>query len=87
MAANASDALNRILTPVADCLTPESAERLVRLQLDPELRRSIDDLARKANEGMLTDSERSDYVDYIEAMDLIGLLQSKARQILVRHGS
>jgi hypothetical protein len=84
MVAPISSALDRLLDPVADCFTRESAERLVGLQIDSATRSRIDELARKANEGELTESERVEYHDYIEAMDLIAILQSKARQILVR---
>lgn len=76
--------LDRLLVPVAECLTTESAERLVRLQIAPDTRFRIEELARKANDGELTDAEQLEYREYVEAMDFIGVLQSKARQVLAR---
>jgi hypothetical protein len=73
-----------MLAPVAECLTPESAQRLVNLHLDHELRARIDTLAEKSNAGTITDAEQSEYQEYIEAIDFIGILQNQARQILSR---
>jgi hypothetical protein len=84
MIAPASSALERILAPLADCLTPESAEKVARFQVDADTRIRIDELAAKANEGAISDAERAEYLDFVEAMDLIGIFQDKARQILVR---
>jgi hypothetical protein len=43
----------------------------------------IDALAAKCNEGELTEAEQREYGAYVEALDLIGLIQAKARAILV----
>jgi len=84
MIAPASSALERILAALAECLTPESAERISRFQIDSETRARIDKLATNANEGTISDTERAEYLDYVEAMDLIGIFQTKARELLVR---
>jgi hypothetical protein len=84
MVAPAAKALDRILDPFAHCLNSESARRLVQFQLDDETKNRIDELAQKANQGLLTETENSEYHDYVEAMDLIGIFQAKARQILMR---
>jgi hypothetical protein len=39
----------------------------------------IDKLARKCNEGKLTDAERSEYETYVYVIDFIAILQAKAR--------
>ena len=45
---------------------------------DPELQARLDELGAKANDGTLTDQERSDYATYVEAMDVVALLRVKA---------
>lgn len=87
MSAKRPTALDRLLDPVADCFTVESAQRLLDLRLDDDTRASMEDLARKANEGTLSDSERQDYLDYVEAMDLIGILQAKAGRALAKRSA
>jgi hypothetical protein len=84
MVAAGSNALYRMLVPVAECLTSESAQRLINLHLDDELQRRIDILAAKSSDGTISDAERSEYLEYVEAIDFIGILQSQARQILSR---
>jgi hypothetical protein len=79
--------LDRLLAPVTDCFTPEVAERLVALRADPEIDARIEELAEKANEGQLSAEERAEYEDYIEAADLIGILQARARAVLARRSA
>jgi len=74
--------LDRIVEPISRCLTPESAREIVDLRADPELQARLDELAGKCNEGSLTPSERAQYLLYVEAIDLIAILQSKARILL-----
>ena len=47
-------------------------------------RAEIEELATKCNEGELTEAERREYGAYVDAIDLIGLLQAKARVVLAR---
>ena len=42
----------------------------------------IDYLADRANEGLLTDDEREEYSGYLHAIDVITVLQAKARSQL-----
>ncbi|MBN1395044.1 MAG: hypothetical protein JW959_08470 [Pirellulales bacterium] len=76
--------LDRLLAPVTECFTPEVAERLVALRADAETQTHIEELAEKANEGKLSPEERAEYEDYIEAVDLIAILQARARAILAK---
>jgi hypothetical protein len=76
--------LDRLLAPVTECFSQEVAERLVALRADPEVESRIEDLAAKANEGALSAEERAEYEDYIEAVDLIGILQARARAVLAQ---
>jgi hypothetical protein len=82
-----ASSLDRMLDPVTACFTPQVAQRIVDLRLDPELAARIQDLARKANEGTLTPDEDDEYKDYIESGDMVSLLQAKARRFLKEHGA
>lgn len=74
--------LDKMLEPVARCLTPEVAKQIAELRADQSTQARIDELAAKCNEGELTEAERREYGAYVDAIDLIGLLQAKARVIL-----
>ena len=47
----------------------------------------IDVLRRKANEGTLDPDEETAYKDFVEAVAIISILQSKARRFLARHSA
>jgi hypothetical protein len=76
--------LDRLLDPVSRILTPEVAGDLVNLRFDREAQAHIDKLARKCNDGKLTDAERNEYETYVAAIDFISILQAKARAFLKR---
>jgi hypothetical protein len=80
-----SNYLDRFLEPVADAMNPEFATALANLRADPELQTEIDDLRRKANQGTLSESEAADYQSFVEAVDVLSIMQSKARQFLSKH--
>jgi hypothetical protein len=76
--------LDRLLEPLGRILTPEVAAKLVKLRFDAKAQARIDKLARKCNEGELTDDERREYETYVHAIDFIAILQAKARSLLKR---
>ncbi len=78
-------ALERLLDPLDRILTPEVARKIVDLRADDATQRRVDELADKCNEGQLTPAEEAEYDDYIEAIDIIGILQAKARSALASH--
>lgn len=78
----AASGLDGLLEPLSRCLDRESARRIVNLQIDPRVQERIDALAERANEGTLSDSERSEYEALINAADFISVLQIKARRQL-----
>lgn len=75
------EGLARLLDPVAECFSPEVAKKVAALQADDAVQSRVDELAAKANEGTLTAEEDTEYMAYIRAMDVIAVLQKKARQI------
>ena len=76
--------LDRLLDPVGRILTPDVARDLVKLRFDPKAQARIDKLARRCNDGKLTDAERSEYETYVYVIDFIAILQAKARALLKR---
>jgi len=82
MKAHDMPVLDRLLDPLGRMLTPEVAQRLVRYRFEQKVQARIDKLARKCNEGKLTEAERSEYETYVFAIDFIAILQVKARNLL-----
>jgi hypothetical protein len=76
--------LDRFLRPLTECLTPEVARRIVNLQLDSQSQARLDELAAKASEGQLTGDERQEYEEFVEGIDLMGILKARARTVLVK---
>lgn len=79
--------LDRMLDPVTQMMPVEFAQKLVDFRADESVQQRIDYLRNRANQGTLTPEEDSEYKDVIEAIDLISLLQAKARRVLSRHSS
>jgi len=75
-----------MLQPVTDCLTPEVARRIVDAHLDAGTQAKIDELAGKANRGTLTPEEREEYAQFVEYIDLLGIIKARARLLLDQHG-
>ncbi len=76
--------LAKLLDPVAECFTPEVAKRVAELSADPDVQVRIDDLATKCNQGTITPEETAEYDAYIRAMDVVAVLQKKARSLLAQ---
>jgi len=77
-----TDLLDRLLDPVGRALSPEAARRLIALRADADAQAKMDDLADRANEGLLTPDERAEYESLVAATTLIAILQAKARTVL-----
>ena len=80
--ANPNAALDRLVGPLGDCLTPESARRLLALKADRKLQTRVDYLAERCNEGLLTPEEHAEYSSYVKFGTFVAILKSKARQLL-----
>jgi hypothetical protein len=74
--------LERLLEPLAAGLTSEMAQYIAAFRADADVQQRIAELAEKANEGELTEQERREYEEFVEAGTLIAILQSKARKRL-----
>jgi hypothetical protein len=80
--ANSAPALERLIGPLSECLTPESARRLLALKADSKLQARVDYLAGRCNHGSLTPEERAEYGNYVTFGTFVAILKSKARQLL-----
>lgn len=76
--------LDQFLEPMAEAFTPEMAQTIVGLRAAPALQARVDQLATKATEGSLTADEDQEYKSYIEAADILGIIQAKAMRFLSR---
>ena len=79
--------LDRFLDPLAKALTPEVARAIADLRVDAQTQAHIEKLRQKANDGTLTAEEDAEYRDFVEAVDVISILQAKARRVLARHSA
>jgi hypothetical protein len=78
--------LDRVLDPVGRGLTPEAAREILKVRLDAKTQARVDRRARKCNEGKLTAPERAEHESCVRAIDLVAILQAKARDLRKRAG-
>jgi len=76
-----------MLQSVTEAMSPEFATKLVGLTVDSELLSDVEKLREKANAGTSTVEEDAEYKDFVEAVDVISILQSKARGVLANRVS
>ena len=82
-----SAVLDEILEPVTRAFSRDVAEALVGIRASQSAQERISELAEKCNEGLLTPAERAEYESYVSAVDLVSVLQAKARLWLARQGA
>lgn len=80
-----SSILDHYFEPVDTLFTRETAEALIKRKPSQEIASRILELGQKANDGTLSDEERDEYKDLIDAGDFVALLKTKARQFLDEH--
>jgi hypothetical protein len=78
----ATSYLDRLLDPLTEAFTPKVAASLLELRADSAIEAHIGELRQKASEGTLTPEEDADYKEFVEAVDLISIMQAKARRFL-----
>ena len=76
--------LDRLLEPLVASFSPEVVAKIADLRADEAMQSRIDYLAERSNEGLLTPEEREEYAGYLHAIDVIAVLQAKARSQLPR---
>jgi hypothetical protein len=80
--AKTAPVLDRLVDPLGECLTPESARRVLALKADSTLQARVDYLADRHNDGLLTPDEQAEYAKYVSYGTFVAILKSKARQLL-----
>ncbi len=76
--------LDRLLEPLAGCFSPDVAAKVADLRADDAMQDRIDYLAERSNEGLLTVDEQVEYAGYLHAINVVAVLQAKARSLLRR---
>jgi hypothetical protein len=74
--------LDELISRLGECLTPESARRLLALKADPTMQAHVDYLASRHTQGTLTPDEEAEYGQYVSYNTFVAILKSKARQLL-----
>ena len=74
--------LERVLEPASHSMTHDVAQWILGIRADGDLQARVDELADKNTAGTITEAELFEYDDYLEAAELIAILQSKARSVL-----
>ncbi len=74
-------AFDRGIRPLLQIVLPDRVEAVLRFRADAELLNRIEELAGKATEGQLTDTERAEYGGYVRANKFVAILQRLARQM------
>lgn len=77
--------LDGFFEPMTEAFTPALARTILDYRADPELQAQIEVFRRKANEGTLTPEEDVEYKEFVEAVDIISMIQAKARKFLAQH--
>jgi len=81
-----AEILTRVIGPENPTYTPETARSILQMRFaDPDIHR-MNELAAKAHQGSLTDSEEKQLHGYLFVGAMLDLMQSKARISLKKAG-
>jgi hypothetical protein len=80
--AKSAPILDELLNPLVECLTPESARKLLALKADVKLQARVEDLTERHSRGALTRAEQAEYGRYVSYSTFVAILKSRARQLL-----
>jgi hypothetical protein len=75
-------AFDRGTSSIFQMFSTDQAKQLVEYRGDENLRKRIEALAAKSNEGQLTEIEQAEYEGYVRANKFVAILQAQARKIL-----
>ncbi len=79
--------LERIIEPQRGDFSPEHARYVLSLDFSPSEHARYNELAAKAQDGNLTDTERAELDEFLNVNAFLMILQSKARVSLKKHNS
>jgi hypothetical protein len=80
--ARSAPLLHQLVARLGDCLTTESARRLLAQKPNAKMQARVDDLAGRHSRGLLTPEEQAEYGGYVYFDSFVAILKSKARQLL-----
>lgn len=72
----------QIIEPFAACLTRDAAQKIADVRADAATQSQFDELADKANRGVLSEAEKNEYQQLLALFHVISLLQIRAKRIL-----
>ena len=79
-----ANVLSELLEPLGRMMPMEFARELAALTATPEVQARIDELADNCTEGELTEADRTAFDAYVDAIDVISIVQATARSVLAR---
>ena len=79
---SAGSIIESVLDPFTESLTPQAARKTLDFHVDAETQARVSELAELASSGKITDAERREYRELVEACDLVAILKSRARQVI-----
>jgi hypothetical protein len=74
------DGLDELLDDLTRDVSPEVVARIARLRTDPDVQKRLDYLAERSTEGLLTKSERREYSEFVEAIDVLAVARLRYRR-------
>lgn len=80
-----SDIMRKMLEPLTESCSPETAQLFANLQATPEMAARLEVLGDKCNEGQLTAEERTEYETYVRVGNLFGILKAEGRKALAQN--
>ena len=72
--------LDLLLDPLARSFSKSQAQQILCWKLTPEQERRFEFLREGANDGSLSADEDSEYKQWVDALDVIAIIQTKARR-------
>lgn len=80
-----AEIFSRVIDPSNPSLTREGARAILELGFTEADHARMAELARRSNEGTLSDDERRELSGYVFVGDVLAMLKSKARLSLSTH--
>jgi len=71
-----------MLDSFAACLSEDSARRVVEFRIPDSVQQRFDELGERANEGLLSEEERSEYDALIDADNFLSIIKLRAKSRL-----
>jgi hypothetical protein len=80
--ASTTKLLERLVERLSGSLSVETARDVLSLKIDRPTQRRLDALADKGSDGQLTPGEQAEYASLVVGLDLLTLMQARARALL-----